>query len=149
MNFLPVLIVGGAFIAISSKKKRRRITSKNGAKALPPPNKGRGEIFKGDDPPDMIVNSVGSRFTVIFPEIPGTGHVWELSASPPDNSIEVVATETEEVPAEGVGGHQANRVFIFEGQKKGEGSLVFHLVRPWMKGKEPPVEIVEIQTRIS
>jgi predicted secreted protein len=143
MNFIPVLIVGGA-ILLSGKKRRRRAT----VKALPP-SKGRGEVFRGDDPPDMILNPVGSRFTVVFPEAPGTGHIWELAASPPDNSIEVVSVESEDIPAEDVVGQRTNRAFIFEGVKVGEGSLVFHLVRPWMKGKENPVEIVEIQTKIS
>jgi len=144
MNLIPVIVVGGA-ILLSSKKKRRRITPK----ALPPANQGRGEIFKGDSPPDMIMNPVGKRFSVIFRELPGTGHMWELAASPPDNSIKLVMNEVEDISEDMATGQETNRAFVFEGTHAGEGSLVFHHVRPWMKGKEPPVEVVEIQTKIS
>jgi len=148
MNFLPVIVVGAGLYALSGKKRRRRSKSSSSQNALPAAS-GRGEIFKGDSPPDLITNPAGARFSVIFPEYAGTGHEWKLSASPPDNSVAHVKTEYDDVESEGVGGHSSNKVFIFEGEKAGQGSLVFHLVRPWMEGKEPPVEIVEIQTKIS
>lgn len=145
MNILPIVIVGG-IVALSGKKRRRR---RKAPKQLPAPAAGRGEVFRGDDPPDVIVTSAGSRFTVIFPESPGTGYSWSLSASPPDNSVELVEKTSDSIQSEGVGGHSLDRVFIFEGVKAGSGSIVFHLQAAWLEGKQPPSEIVEIQTKIS
>ena len=147
MSFLPILVLGGAYVVLSGRKKRKRRPS--GAKALTA--SGRGEVFNGGDPPDVITNAVGIRFSVSFPEIAGTVYAWKLSASPPDNSVTLVSTEFDSIPSDDgiVGGHSGNRVFVFEGAKKGSGSLVFHLQAPWKDGKEPPAEIVEIQTEIS
>lgn len=145
MSFLPILVVGGAFVVLSGRKKKRRRTVVQ--KALP--SSSRGEVFHGEDLPDVIVNPTGVRFSVSFPESGGTGYAWKLSASPPDNSVNLVTTEVDSLPTEGVGGHSSNRIFVFEGAKKGSGSLVFHLQAPWKEGKEPPAEIVEIQTKIS
>lgn len=149
MTFLPVLVFGGAFVVLSGRSKRRRRRPSAPQKALPP--SGRGEVFQGDDPPDIIRNPVGSRFSLSFAEVDGTGHEWKLSASPPDNSVTHVATESDSIPVpEGMtGGHSSNSIFVFEGAKKGSGSLVFHLQAPWKEGKEPPAEIVQIQTEIS
>lgn len=148
MSFLPILVVGGAFAVLSGRNKRRRRRS-SAPKALPA--SGRGEVFPGDNPPDVIVNPVGARFSVSFPEVDGTGHSWKLSASPPDNSVTHVTTESDSIPVpDGMtGGHSSNSIFVFEGAKAGSGSLVFHLQAPWKEGKEPPAEIVEIQTKIS
>ena len=147
MSFLPIIVLGGAYVVLSGRKKRRRRPS--APKALP--SAGRGEVFAGDNPPDIIANPVGARFSLSFPESGGTGYAWKLSASPPDNSVSLVTTEVDAVPAQAdaVGGHDSNRVFVFEGAKAGSGSLVFHLQAPWKEGKEPPAKIVEIQTKIS
>jgi len=40
-------------------------------------------------------------------------------------------------------------MYKFRAAKPGTGSLVFHLQAPWLKGKEPPAEIVEVETKIS
>lgn len=147
MNFLPIIIVGGAIALMSGRKKR---TSVKKEKALPPAD-GRGTIFEGDTDvrPSGIRAKVGERFSVSFffnPSIPG---VWKLNASPPDNSIKHVSTEHDKIEVEGVGGATGKDVYIFEGVKPGKGSLVFHMQTPWLEGQEPPTEIVEILTEIS
>jgi len=148
VNLLPIIVVGGAVLLLGKKKKR---TTKNGnGKALPAAN-GRGTIFEGDtdNRPSGIRAKVGERFSVTFFSNPSTPADWKLNASPPDNSVKHVKTEQDQVEIEGVGGATGKNVYIFEGAKPGKGSLVFHLQAPWLEGKEPPAEIVEILTEIS
>lgn len=150
LNLLPVLIAGGAYLAFSGGRKKRRRKPSSGQTALPPANgSSRGEVFSGDNPPDLIVVQPGERFSVSFPESGGTGYGWSLSASPVDNSVELISTEVDKVQGDAVGGHSESRVFVLEAKKAGRGSLVFHLQAPWLEGKQPPAETVEIQTRIS
>ncbi len=147
MSLFPIILVGGAFVLLSGKKKRRKTH-----KALPESTStDRGEVFNGEDPPDIIMDKVGSRFSVRFAEIGGTGHSWRLSASPPDNSIEVMAEEFDEGPELDpgmTGGSTGHSVWVFEGKKTGEGSIVFHLDPPGPP-PQPPAEVVEIKTKIS
>ena len=147
MSFFPILLVGGAFVLLSGKKKRRKTP-----KELPESKStDRGEIFDGHDAPDVIIDKVGSRFSVQFYESGGTGHYWTLSASPPDDSIEFVGEQYDPLPEseiEGVGGHIGDSFYVFEGKKTGEGSIVFHLNPPGPP-PQPPAEVVEIKTKIS
>lgn len=147
MSFFPILLVGGAFVLLSGKKKRRKTP-----KELPESTTiDRGEVFNGHDAPDVIMDKVGSRFSVKFEEIGGTGHSWRLSASPPDNSIEFVTEEFDSGPKHPpgmTGGSLGHSVYIFEAKKPGEGSIVFHLDPPGPP-PQPPAEIVEIKTKIS
>lgn len=147
MSFFPILLVGGAFVLLSGKKKRRKTT-----KALPEPSStDRGEVFEGDDAPDVIMDKVGSRFSIKFAELGSTGHAWRLSATPPDNSVELVAHEFDRgpVPEDGMtGGSAGDDFYVFEGKKPGEGSIVFHLDPPGPP-PQPPAEVVEIKTKIS
>lgn len=150
MNLLPIIFVGGAIAFLSGKKKRK----KNGASKALPPSSGRGTLFEGDteNRPDVIRAKTGERFSVSFFSNPSTGGAWKLNASPPDNSIELVKKEFDELPEppEGmVGSPDGKNVYIFEGKKPGKGSLVFHWQYPWLEGKEPPAKIVEILTEIS
>lgn len=151
MHFLPILIGVGALAYMAGRKKK---TSSKTKKALPPAND-RGTIFEGDteNRPDVIVAKVGERFSVSLQAgNPSTGQSWRLAASPPDNSIEHAGTEFEELaPVEGAmpGAGTQIRYDIFEAKKAGKGSLVFHFQRPWLEGKEPPDEVVEILTEIS
>ena len=149
MNLLPIIIVGGA-IALMGKKKKKRTTKNGNGKALPEAN-GRGTVFEGDTDarPSGIRAKVGERFSVTFTANPSVPGDWKLNASPPDNSVTHVKTERDELDAEGVGGATGKDVYIFEGAKPGKGSLVFHWQQPWLEGKEPPAEIVEILTEIS
>jgi predicted secreted protein len=146
MSFFPILLVGGAFVLLSGKKKRKTI------KALPESTStDRGEVFDGADPPDIIMDKVGSRFSVRFAELGSTGHSWRLSASPPDNSIELVAREFDRGPETSEpmdGGSTDNNLWVFEGKKPGEGSIVFHLDPPGPP-PQPPAKVVEIKTKIS
>ncbi len=148
MSFLPIIVIGGAFVLLSGKKKRRRTAPKE----LPESKStDRGEVFDGHDAPDVIIDKVGSRFSVKFSEYGGTGHSWTLSASPPDDSIEFVGEEYDSLPeseVHGVGGHIGDSYYVFEGKKPGEGSIVFHLNPPGPP-PQPPAEVVEIKTKIS
>lgn len=158
MNILPILAVGGALLYMSKKKKKKKKPTKgNGSAALPPAKEeaknGVVDIppslrFVGSDPPDIIKGQVGILFSVSFEGVAGTGYAWTLASSPPDNSIEVVsqkgASESEGMP----GGGDVT-TFILKGAKPGYGSLVFHYQQPWMAGKAPPEQVVEIQTEIS
>jgi predicted secreted protein len=146
MSLFPIILVGGAIVILSGKKKKK----KSGIKALPA-STDRGEIFEGGDPPDIIMDQVGSRFSIRFPELGSTGHRWRLSASPPDNSVELVAQEFDkgpEIPEGMTGASTGDEVYIFEGKKTGEGSIVFHLDPPGPP-PQPPAEVVEIKTKIS
>ena len=147
INIVPIIFVGGA-IAIFSRKRKRRSTKR---KALPPANT-RGTVFEGntENRPDAIEAGVGERFSVTMVEAAGDGYSWSLAASPPDNSVTHIGTEYDEAPQPDglVGGHSGDRVYIFEGAKAGSGALVFHFQAPWLKGKEPPSQIVEILTEI-
>ena len=147
INVVPILLVGGAFALFSGKRRRR--SSK--PKALPPAN-GRGTVFEGntENRPDAIEARVGERFSVSMAEAAGDGYSWSLAASPPDNSVTHVGTEFDESPrpADMAGGYAGERIHIFEGAKAGSGALVFHFQAPWLKGKEPPSQIVEILTEI-
>lgn len=153
MNILPIIVVGGALLFAMKKKKAK--TAKNGAetndkKALP--ENGRGTVFYESDLPDLIKARVGERFSISFADVSGsTGYLRKLAASPPDNSVELVKQEFDESGNEEMldGSSGGQDVFIFKGAKKGKGSLVFHVQAPWLEGKEPPAEIVEIQTEIS
>lgn len=149
MNLLPIIVVGGAVLLFGKKKKKR--TAKNGnGKALPAANS-RGTVFEGDtdNSPSGIRAKVGERFSVTFTTNPSTPGDWKLNASPPDNSVTHVKTDHDEAQVEGVGGATGKDVYIFEGAKPGKGSLVFHWQQPWLEGKEPPSQIVEILTEIS
>ncbi len=149
MSLFPIIVIGGAFVLLAGKKKRRRSTPKTLPEST---STDRGEIFNGADPPDIIMDEVGSRFSVRFADNSGsTGHSWRLSASPPDNSIELVGQEVDEGPeitAGEVGGSTGDDLWIFEGKKPGEGSIVFHLDPPGPP-PQPPAEVVEIKTKIS
>ena len=145
MSLFPILFIGGALAVLTRKKRRRRTSA---SKALPAPA-GRGTIYSaiGPERPDMITASVGDRFSMSIPASLGNGFEWSLSASPADNSINHVKTERDEV-AGATGSPDGKNVYIFEGTKPGKGSLVFHLQAPWLEGKQPPTEIVEILTEI-
>lgn len=159
MNIIPVLAVGGAILLLGKKKKRKKtkkVATPNGAnkiadngedqKALPAPSM----RFSGDDPPDLIKASKGDVFTVSFPSAAGTGYEWTMASSPPDNSIELVSrVASGGGQDEGVPGGGQMTTFTMKGAKPGYGSIVFHFQRPWMAGKAPPDEVVEIQTEIA
>ncbi len=151
MNFLPILIVGGAIAFLSGRRRRRASRTKGNGKVLPASNT-RGAVFEGvgENRPDSIKAKVGDRFSVLFFDNSGsTGYKWSLSASPPDNSVKHVKTEYDELPGGAPGAASGKDIYIFEGAKPGKGSLVFHLQAGWLEGKEPPAEIVEILTEIS
>jgi len=77
----------------------------------------------------------GSQLEVRLREIPSTGYVWELSASP-----ECVELQNQELrpldvdrDPETVGG--ASAVCFQLKVSEGEGQLVFTLRRPWLEGE--------------
>jgi len=156
MSFLPLLVVGGAFVVLSSRKKKKR--NGGGQKVLPetktetetePPP--MGEIFEGHDPPDIIIDEVGSRFSIAFWDLSGsTGHSWRLSATPPDDSIKFIGKEFIDDPdfEPMPGASPGQGVWVFEGVKAGDGSIVFHQDPPGSQD-QPPAQVVEIKTRIS
>ena len=149
-NLLPILVVGGAVLLLKKKKKRAPIKNGNG-KALPPAT-GRGIIFEGDtdNRPSGIRANVGELFSVTFTSSTASAPgAWKLNASPADNSVTHVRTEHDEVQSEALGGSTGKDVYVFKGAKPGKGSLVFHWQQPWLEGKEPPAQIVEILTEIS
>jgi len=158
MNILPIIAVGGALLYMSKKKKKKKKSTKgNGSAALPPakdeskPKQVAIDVppslrFLGADPPDIVKGQVGILFSVSFEGVAGTGYAWTLASSPPDNSIEVVSQEG---VSGGMPGGGDVTTFILKGAKPGYGSLVFHYQQPWMAGKAPPEQVVEIQTEIS
>lgn len=160
MNILPIIAVGGALLYMSKRKKKRKKSTINGSSAsdsiaLPPvedvPKKDLVDVppslrFVGSDPPDIIKGQTGIIFSVSFEGVAGTGYAWTLASSPPDNSIEVVSRES---VSGGMDGGGDVTTFILKGAKPGYGSLVFHYQQPWMAGKAPPEQVVEIQTEIS
>lgn len=160
INLIPVLIGGGIFVYASRKSKNRRKKAKTNIKeqkALPEsedknaPKVTLGNIYNGKDV-DVIEATVGEEFAIELPSQPASGFAWSLEASPPDNSIEFVVVEYGEspAPADGeAGGSSGPEYHKFKAIKPGSGSLVFHLQQPWMKGKQPPVDIVEVETKIS
>lgn len=152
VNLVPVLIGGGVFIYASRKSKNRRKKAKTkikGQKALPAGKEALGNIYNGKDV-DVIEATVGEEFAIELPGQPATGFVWSLEASPPDNSIEFVGIEHGEDPGPTMPGSSSGPQFHkFKAVKAGSGSLVFHLQQPWMKGKQPPGDIVEVETKIS
>ena len=158
MNILPIIAVGGALLYMSKKKKKKKKSTKdNGSAALPPAKdeakKGVVDVppslrFVGSDPPDIIKGQTGIIFSVSFKGVAGTGYAWTMASSPPDNSIEVVSREDAK-EVEGMPGGAQVTTFVLKGVKPGYGSLVFHYQQPWMAGKAPPEQVVEIQTEIS
>lgn len=153
-NFVPVIVAGGAFILLSRRGKNRRrkartkIKQKSKQKALPESSE-YGEVYNVREV-DIIEARTGENFTMSLGSAAGTGYTWELSASPPDNSIKALGHEVQPVPGEeGIPGGGQLTLFKFKAAKPGSGSLVFHFQRPWMKGKEPPHEIVEVETKVS
>lgn len=149
VNLLPIIVVGGAVLFLG--KKKRKPSPKTGNQKSLPAASGRGMIFEGDTParPSGIRAEVGERFSVSFFSNPSTPAEWKLNASPADDSVKHVKVERDDIQAEGIGGATGKDIYIFEGAKPGKGSLVFHLQAPWLEGKEPPSEIVEILTEIS
>ena len=163
INLVPVLIGGGVFVYASRKSKNRRRKARSKAKAkkaeekkaLPPaeekatPDNGYGEIYAAREV-DFVEARVGENFTLTLGENPSTGHLWELTASPPDNSVEALGSDYVQDPSEpGMTGVGGTKMYKFKASKPGSGSLVFHHQAPWLKGKEPPAEIVEVETKIS
>jgi len=143
MNFLPIIALGAIALFATKKKK------KSSLKPLPPADD-LGTIFSGDteNTPDVIEAKVGEKFTINFKRASGTGYSWLLEASPADDSIRTVKMFN--IPSEEhMPGAPSTDYFVFQGIKKGGGSLVFHLQIRLQRGKEPPAEIVEIQVQIS
>lgn len=133
---IPIIVLGGAFL-FSKKKKKKKSPMSIGPGGI----ENDSEVFSGDGIPDVIISEVGKKFTIILNSY-DKNKKWFLSASPPDNSIQTLSVYHKWDPV------LYKATFNFKGQKKGEGSLVFHL-RP-VNGsiQEPPLEIVEIQTKI-
>jgi hypothetical protein len=136
VNVLPILAIGGALYFLSKKKE-----GGGKLKALPPA-KDLGTVFGagGEELPDLIVATVGERFSIAVEEISGTGH-----SSPKSNSKYCYITATgEDGQAGGLGGRL---FFIFEAKKPGEGSVVLHLTPPGAQA--PPAEVIDIKVRIT
>lgn len=160
INFVPILVAGGVFAYASHKSKNRRRRHRSKTKhevkeqeALPPaeekPDNGYGEVYDAREV-DVIEAKAGDNFTLNLGSNPSTGYGWNLVASPPDNSIEHIGVEHIQDPEDvGVPGAGGTDMFKFKAAKAGTGSLVFHHQAPWLKGKEPPAEIVEVETKIS
>lgn len=164
INLIPVLIGGGVFVYASRKSKNRRKKAKTQIKeqqkALPEDknagDKALGNVYNGKEV-DVIEASVGEEFAIELPAPTADGFGWSLEASPPDNSIEFLNPDDEPLPPEatftvvdtsgytapGTGPHK------FKAVKAGSGSLIFHYRRPTDKGKQPPGDIVEVETKIS
>lgn len=160
INFVPILVAGGVFAYASHKSKNRRRRHRSKTKhevkeqeALPPaeekPDNGYGEVYDAREV-DVIEAKAGDNFTLTVPSNGSTGYSWELMASPPDNSVEALGRDYVQDPhPEGMVGVGGTAMYKFRAAKAGTGSLVFHLQAPWLKGKEPPAEIVEVETKIS
>jgi predicted secreted protein len=158
VNILPILAIGGALYFLSKKKDTTEL------KALPPA-KDLGTVFGagGMELPDLIVATVGERFSIAVDEIAGTGYSWNLTATPPDNVIGSVDPKTVPecsprnngkycyIPATGedgqAGGLGGRLFFIFEAKEPGEGSLVLHLTPPGAQA--PPAEVIDIKVQIT
>lgn len=140
INLFPIAAVGGLFFVLS--RSRRRSYSNKEQKALPSPEN-RGELFVGENPPDIIIGNPGYRFSVVMKENPASGYRWKLAASPPDNSISVDSVFTH-FSESGV-----DKFFVFDAVSTGDGALVFHEQHPELEGSSHPRSIVEIQTKIS
>lgn len=142
MSIIPIIILGGALLFSSKKRKTAtKASAKEETKKLP---SSRGTVFDGNNLPDVIEAKVGETFSISFPPV-AVGFTRKLMASPPDNSVEHVGTEYD--AGAGIGAYSI--VFIFRGAKKGTGSLVFHEIEGRLEGKAAPSEIVEVQTKIS
>lgn len=151
MNLLPIVAIGTvAFFLTRKRRPKRRMITSNGngdSKALPSSDI-PASVFDASNPPDIITAKTGERFSIKFTEEPATGRAWSLAASPADNSVSHVETKAEGLATAAFGG-TASRYYVFEGNRPGGGSLVFHHQMPWLKGKEPPERVIEIQTKIS
>lgn len=135
-NIIPIVVIGAAAYYFGKKKRKKK--NGNGQKSLPPAE-ARGTIFPAGEV-DVIEANVGERFTVSIPEQAGLGYVWDLAASPPEETVKLADSSQYE---------GANHLFIFETKKAGSGALVFHFLRPFEKGKVPPDKVLEIQTKVS
>lgn len=133
-NILPIVFVGAAAYYFG-KKKRKKKSGKQ--KALG--QSAHGTIFPAGEV-DVIEANVGERFTVSIPEQAGLGYVWELAASPPDETIKL-ADDSQYA--------DSKHLFIFDAKKAGSGALVFHFLRSFERGEVPPDKVLEIQTKVS
>jgi len=151
MNILPIIFIGGAayyFGKRKQKKKDRKKIKEAENKALPSAEE-RGTVFPAGEV-DIIEAKKGERFTISIPEVAGTAYSWDLVASPPEETVQLVATEVgRPAEAEGMYGGPQIRFFIFKAKKPGSGALVFHYMRVFEKGKVPPEKVLEIQTKVS
>jgi predicted secreted protein len=145
MNILPIIVIGAAAYYLGKRKQKKK-DKKGGKKALPAAER-RGTVFPAGEV-DVIEAKVGERFTVAIPEQAGLAYTWSLEASPPENTIELVKEEFDQVGEGGIGG-AANHLFIFKAKKAGSGALVFHYMRGYEKGKVLPDKVLEIQTKVS
>ena len=149
-SFLPVLVLGGAFMFASRKSRnKKRKKPPEDKKALPPSSE-YGNVYAGEEI-DIIKAKVGDKFTISVGTNETTGYSWFLSASPPDNSVESLGVDhISDEPAEPMPGSDwTNYLFKFKATKPGSGSIVLHHQQPWMKGKAAPDQVVEIETEIS
>lgn len=145
-GIFPLFVVGSAFILIN---KRKRVTQQ---KALSPgASVGRGTVFDEESLPDKINTNVSNTFSVVLTEYERlNGLTWHLAATPADDSIKFHRKETEDIShPELIGGPTARQYFVFQGAKKGHGSIVFHLQFADQLGQEQPKQIIEIQVEVS
>lgn len=144
MQLFPIALGLAVGFALFGRKKKKN---------TPPPVKSLavtslGEVFFDEELPDLIEAREGETFTVRMSPAP-EGHYTLLSATPIDQSIVKLdsAGEINEDPkAPTYRDGSGDELWTFRANKKGEGSIVFHLRE---NGNLQPLEIDEINVKIS
>jgi len=146
MHLAPIVLLGTAYLILGKKRKRSKKPKMAAAtpKQLPPPP-AEFSVYSFPDMPDLIRATTDDLFGIQLEENRSVGEMWDLVASPVDNSIELESQrfESDEMP-----GAYGAHTFIMKAVKPGRGALVFHYQDPSMAGKAPPQQILEIQTEI-
>lgn len=145
MHLAPIVLLGTAYLFLGRRRRKKKLkVVDESPKQLPLPP-ADFSVYAFPDMPDLIRATVGDLFAIQLEENRSIGEMWDLVASPVDNSIEL---ESQRFEAEEMPGAYGAHTFILKASKPGRGALVFHYQDPSMAGKAPPQEILEIQTEI-
>ena len=70
-----------------------------------------------------VVTLTGNPFSLVFEDLPSSGHVWSCTNRP--SAIQLLATTRESLD------RPAELTFVFVALSAGEFTLTFELRRPW------------------